>query len=380
MCLHTFLVNHRRWQNNSNALHNVLGIDRTKLWRKGSQTLARHDITKHPNLYLVLLKVSSRQYIGAVPIERPIILKIEGGLGNQLFQFSAGYYLAAKLSKDLVIDQYSIPLSTHHGERKLGFAEFVWPELPNEKSIKVLPLTPNLFTTQAAKRSETFKRVLTKLRMFTSNPHSLPIFSETDDIQDFLSLSEAKKVHGNFQSWKIVEAASSVGFPRSLELRNVSNWIPVHLGQIDLTNSIAVHFRVGADALGNQSFSQPTTQYYQEALALLGASAEMANVFVFSDDLDLAKEKFGGILGSGCHYVYQPNSAPPAEKIFHLSRFKNIICANSTFCGWAGWSIGNSGGKVVVPVPYSDTSALGSRDFPSDWIKLSKKTGNLVVE
>lgn len=322
----------------------------------------------------------SRQYIGAVPIERPIILKIEGGLGNQLFQFSAGFYLAAKLNRDLVIDQYSIPLSTHHGEKQLGFAEFVWPQLPGQKSIKVLPLTPNAFTARVAARNETFKRVLVKLRMFTSNPHSLPIFSETDDIQDFLTLSEARKIHGNFQSWKIVEAASALGFPRGFELRHVSDWILEDLKQRDLTNSIAVHFRVGADALGNRSFSQPTTQYYREALAILGASAEMSNVFVLSDDLDLAKEKFGGILGKDCHFVYQPDSAPPAEKIFHLSKFKNIICANSTFCGWAGWAIGNSGGKVVVPVPYSDTLALGSRDFPNDWIKLSKKTGSQVME
>lgn len=49
--------------------------------------------------------------------EPPVILKLESGLGNQLFQFAAGFYLAAKLRSDLVVDQYSIPLSTHHGER-----------------------------------------------------------------------------------------------------------------------------------------------------------------------------------------------------------------------------------------------------------------------
>ena len=129
--------------------------------------------------------------------ERPVILKLEGGLGNQLFQFSAGFYLAAKLRRDLVIDQYSIPLSTHHGERRLGFAEFVWPQLPAEKSIRVLAWTPGPGATRIAKSSEPFKRVLIKSRMYTSNPHSLPLFSETNDIADFLSLSESKKLHGN---------------------------------------------------------------------------------------------------------------------------------------------------------------------------------------
>ncbi len=315
-----------------------------------------------------------------MPSERPIILKLEGGLGNQLFQFAAGFYLAAKLRSNLIVDQYSIPLSTHHGERRLGFEEFEWPRLPDNKSIKVLRWIPGPFMTRAAVRNGSVKRILLKARMYSSNLHFLPTFHETRDTFDFLSLCESRKLHGNFQSWEIVEAAAAQGFPRRLELESPSDWITQQLLQNDMSHSIAVHFRVGADALGNTSFSQPSAEYYREALARLGASSQMSNVFVFSDDLNLAREKFGDILGNGVHFVPQPASASPAERLFHLSRFENIICANSTFCGWAGWTIGNSGGKVVVPVPYSDTQALGSRDFPAEWIRLSKATGELLSQ
>ena len=61
--------------------------------------------------------------------------------------------------------------------------------------------------------------------------------------------------------------------------------------------------------------------------------------------------------------------------LYVLSLFGGIVCANSTFCGWAAWSIANSGGEVVVPVPYSNGPVLGSRDFPPNWIKLNKHSG-----
>lgn len=315
-----------------------------------------------------------------MPSQRPVILKLEGGLGNQLFQFAAGYYLAAELNTDLIVDQYSIPLSTHHGERRLGFEEFEWPRLPEGRSIKVLRWIPGSIMTRAAVKNVSLKRLLLKVRMYSSNLHFLPTFHETRNTFDFLSLSGPMKLHGNFQSWEIVKAAATHGFPQRLELEYPSDWIAQQLGQNDMSNSIAVHFRVGADALGNASFSQPSKEYYREALVRLGASSKMSNVFVFSDDINLANEKFGDILGKEVHFVNQPAFATPAEKLFHLSKFENIICANSTFCGWAGWTIGNSGGKVVVPVPYSDSQALGSRDFPAEWIKLSKVTGELVSQ
>lgn len=117
---------------------------------------------------------------------------------------------------------------------------------------------------------------------------------------------------------------------------------------------------------------------YKHALAIFGVSGGMSNVFVFSDDIEIAKDRFGEILGGGVHFIRQPDSATPAERLFHLSRFENIICANSTFCDRAVWTIGNVSGQVVVPIPYSDSQALGSRDFRGEWIKLSKISGAAI--
>ena len=74
---------------------------------------------------------------------KPIIVKLEGGLGNQLFQLAAGYYAAAKLDSELHIDQYAIPLTTVHGETGSGFEPFEALSLPNSRNVQLLSALPN---------------------------------------------------------------------------------------------------------------------------------------------------------------------------------------------------------------------------------------------
>jgi hypothetical protein len=88
---------------------------------------------------------------------------------------------------------------------------------------------------------------------------------------------------------------------------------------------------------------------------------------------------FGAQLGDDFDYLEMPNESSPAERLYVLSLFGGIVCANSTFCGWAAWTIYNSGGEVVVPVPYSDGPILGSRDFPPQWQRIDKISGKIVT-
>lgn len=308
----------------------------------------------------------------------PVVLKLEGGLGNQLFEFAAGYYISAKLETDLHLDQYSIPLTTVHGENRAGFEPFVNFSLPNEKKIEFLSPLPGSLTTRIAKRSKFFKKVAIKLRMFSSNPNKLPLFIESNQIESlntFLNLTMPMKLHGNFQSWTIVEMAAEFGFPKLLALRKKPDWIVQLEAEINFTDSAVLHFRVGDDTRINSYFKQPEISYYLSALNILKSKKTFRGIYVLSDDIYRVREMFGDKLGNGFEYLEMPSDSSPAERLYVLSLFGAIVCANSTFCGWAAWSISNRGGEVVVPVPYSDGHVLGSRDFPTNWIQLDKYSG-----
>ena len=106
-------------------------------------------------------------------------------------------------------------------------------------------------------------------------------------------------------------------------------------------------------------------------------STKIKDIYIFSDEIELARERFSSILGRKCNFVTPPATESAAQKQFLLSQFGGIICANSTFCSWAGWSISNNGGRVVVPMPFSDSMKRGSREFPSAWTKVSKTSGDM---
>ena len=313
--------------------------------------------------------------------ESAVVLKLEGGLGNQLFQLAAGYYLAAKLGRDLHIDQYSIPLTTVHGERGIGFDAFGALELPKSRIIKILPNLPNSIMLRIAKQNSFIKKVLIKLRVLSSNPSRLKLFLETNEknsIEKFLDVKIPMKLHGNFQSWDVVEKAALFGFPRVLQLKNQVKWINKLEESFNLNDSIVLHFRVGDDTRSNYFFKQPEPAYYIEGLRLLKSKRKFCKVYILSDDIARVKEMFGEIFTENVQYLEMPEYSTAAERLYVLSLFGGIVCANSTFCGWAAWSIYNSGGDVVVPVPYSDGPVLGSRDFPSKWVQLNKYSGAVV--
>jgi len=307
-----------------------------------------------------------------------VILKLEGGLGNQLFQLAAGYFLASKNEVNLFVDQYSIPLTTVHGEKKVGFSEFQINRLPKDKEIVLLKALPSSMSIMWSKRVPNLKKLLLKIRIWTSNRHRLSMFIETNEESsknDFLNINSPVKLHGNFQSWDIVEKAAHYGFPRILRLQNIPNWIKALEEKIDFEHSIVLHFRVGDDTHTNYNFKQPELSYYLAALQILRGKKDFSGVYVLSDEISRAKDLYGSKLDEDIQYLAMPDESTPAERLHVLSLFGGIVCANSTFCGWAAWSISNSGGEVVVPVPYSDGPVLGSRDFPPNWIKLDKYSG-----
>ena len=315
-------------------------------------------------------------------IQTPVVLKLEGGLGNQLFELAAGFYLAAKLKSELHIDQYSIPLTTVHGETGSGFEPFEVLQLPNSRSVRLLPALPSSFVVKLGKRNMFVKKLVIKIRLFTSNPEKLKLFLETNEAKstaEFFKINTPMKLHGNFQSWEIVEKAAQYGFPRIFRLKNTPKWIIELERLIDFKNSIVLHFRVGDDTRTNYNFRQPSIAYYLEALKIIQSKRKVSSIYILSDDIPRVREMFGDKLGEDFHYLEMPKESSAGERLYVLSQFGGIVCANSTFCGWAAWSIYNSGGEVVVPVPYSDGPVLGSRDFPSNWHQLDKNTGAVIA-
>jgi hypothetical protein len=92
-------------------------------------------------------------------------------------------------------------------------------------------------------------------------------------------------------------------------------------------------------------------------------------VWLFSDDLELAKERASQ---AGIERIFTPDvqALSPAE-ILTLMRFgSGYVISNSTFGWWAAKLSNTSNIEVVVPDPWFRKLEQPENLIPNDWIKV----------
>lgn len=286
-----------------------------------------------------------------------IVVKVTGGLGNQLFQYAFGRQLAIRNNVKLKLDLSSY---MHSNFRDYGLSNFhidaeaaeVW-ELPFRK------------------------RTSKNLRLWWINLIKDKIFSsmEVQKEKHFHFDSTALKfldntyVEGYWQSEKYFKDIEDIlkgelRFKSPLDSKN-SDISKV----IENTNSVALHIRRG-DYLSTTNktiYAQCPIEYYINSINEIAKSVENPYFFVFSDDIEWA------ISNLKINYSYQcikGNEAWVDMKLMSLC--KHNIIANSTFSWWGAY-LGEYKEKVVIAPSkwFVDSCKLNSNDLvPKLWTKL----------
>ena len=114
-------------------------------------------------------------------------------------------------------------------------------------------------------------------------------------------------------------------------------------------NAVALHVRRG-DYLHHPDHLVLTLRYYQKALAYMQAIKTDPEIFVFSDDIEWCKEQFEDV-----HFVELPEDFLQFELI---RACKHFIIANSTFSWWAAFLA--YGATVIAPNQWNKTRLNGS--------------------
>ena len=279
-----------------------------------------------------------------------------GGLGNQLFQFYAGVYLAKKIDSALILDFSKVALSgTVHDSsinqlvvgneyqaqlRKISFfRSLIWrihQKLVREnKHLRILSL--NI------------------LRVYQSNQIGFdPIIAE---------LTPPVEVHGYYQSWRYLEYCRGVGV-EDPKLRTPSNWYECVREKIISEKAIGIHVRRGDYLSLTDSFGILCECYYNDALKKAQAKNPGRNVYVFSDDIEYARTLFPG---TDFNFVLEPIDSIAAESMFLMSACSSLIIANSTFSWW-GAALGNTEKDVYTPQKWFRSLEDPKDLIPENWI------------
>ncbi len=283
-----------------------------------------------------------------------IIIKIDGRMGNQMFQWAFGRAFEAKNGISPVFDDSKETL-------KLGCFKM-------SKEIKTIkkPLWNTIL-----RKTIPFRNLRNKV---TELKFAIPHFEEEVMCLYQPNLFDVKSpayIVGYFQSEKYFDSIKpqlQKDFQLTKSLNEANKKI---LEKIKNTNSVSIHFRRG-DFLKSRvaaHFGNLGEQYYHDAVEYIaGNTTDPITLFVFSDDVNWVREnvKFG-------HETVYVDVNSGKQGYFDLELMKNCkhnIIANSSFSWWGGWLNENPDKIVVMPSPVRPHQPDYDR-IPDSWIKLN---------
>ena len=286
-----------------------------------------------------------------------IIIKLKGGLGNQMFQYSFGHKLALKLNAELALD---IDEDT---ELKGLKQDIVRPFLLNRFNIKATIATPEEIT----RIRSPFKLYLEKLFRKLKNYNYYKFDPQTLNIKDNSYLEghwwQSEKY------FKDIRQQILGDFTLSKDLSTDSEKIAE---SIKLTQSpVSLHIRRGDYA------NDPTTlayhglapiEYYKKAISVIQEKRDHPIFYIFSDDIEWVKENFPL---PALSQIVSDKNIPEYEELALMTLCKDHIIANSSFSWWGAW-LGQDKNKIVIaPSQWITDKDIDTNDiYPEEWIRI----------
>ena len=265
---------------------------------------------------------------------------VNGGLGNQLFQFAYAHRRTSKNGKiQLVRD------SKPREDRPFELDALV-KTCTHKSVIKVtapiyLKYRLAVVRRLASHQLPTLAKVAQAI--FRTNLEMMP-FTYIDLMQDRMN---SRTSAGYFQHWRFVdESWDTFGKDLTSTLSKVE--LPKFL-DLAVKESLVVHVRQGDLNNVKESMGILSLEYYLDAIEFLRKKTGKHKTIILTDDVNGAMKTF---LGQEIDKFVGPESLNAWETLKLMSISPNLITANSTLSWWGGYVAGKSGSNVVMPKPW----------------------------
>lgn len=291
-----------------------------------------------------------------------VIARIEGGLGNQLFQYAAARSLADRLGCNLALDLRGLD---ENGDRPFQL------DLYNIRASIASPQQlQNLPHWHPSRRG----RIRSDLSQIAPAFFSFPVFWPRSFAFDhrFEKISQPVYLVGYWQSEKYF-ARNRASLLKDIQLAvPLPSDMPL-LNQIRGVNSVALHIRRGdyvSNAAASEFHGLCDMSYYHAAVNALKVRFPDIHVFVFSDEPGWAKKNL--ILGVPTHYVDANSMDKGFIDLEFMRHCRHHVIANSSFSWWGGWLCESDLQIVYAPKRWFADAAMDTSDVvPERWIQLA---------
>lgn len=283
-----------------------------------------------------------------------LIVRFEGGLGNQLFQYAFLEYLKLNNS-DVYADVSDYVIHRYHNGYEIE--KVFGCEIRKAEKEQVLSMTMkhDNFVVRALEKALRIR--ICKQSEFYELDRSLIIEPVSIGIDTYFS--------GYWQNVHYVEAVQGIlreklKFREALQGKNRTCY-ECFKGM----NTVSVHVR-RADYLKNKNLGGICDKsYYVKAMEYMVKRLPKPVFLVFSDDIEWCKREFGS---ADKYYIDWNTGKDSFLDMYLMSLCKNNIIANSTFSWWGAWLNANSEKIVIMPKQWTRFS--DSKLMSPGWIRM----------
>ena len=289
--------------------------------------------------------------------DEKVIINLQGGLGNQLFCYSAGYYVAKKSNLNLEC-------------RMTSEFNSIARDLTILSELKL----PGLFTV-SKNRSKTTNRILLQLQgkiinkvnnLLGRKKSGLYVSDSLGYDSNLENFNGPVHLHGYFQTWRYAIAAREVILASLKTEVSLSIYASKLITDMKLKKGLVVHIRLGDyKYTENSFFGVLSPEYYQNALAQL--KPNNYSIYVFSDDISSAKHEYEEAFPPDTIWVDQGDVLSTVETLFVMSHGSAFLIANSTYSWWSAF-LSDSSDFVMAPKKWFKAQEDPLDLYPINWI------------
>jgi hypothetical protein len=261
-----------------------------------------------------------------------IVVKIIGGLGNQMFCYAYAKALQVK-GHDVKIDNSECEIKKLHGGYQL---DKYYIDLSIATKEEISSIFSNSF----------IKKLFSKVGILQKNEirEKSLLFDET-----LLNIKDNRYISGYFQTDSYFKNIRSILLNHFLIKYEISDYGKKIKKLIeDSDNSCSIHIRRGdyTNSINKTIYNTCDLDYYKRALGFIKAYNRKIDFFIFSDDINWVKDN---LQIERTTYVQNIDDKIPHEDMYLMSLCKNNIIANSSFSWWGAWL--NQYNKKIVVAP-----------------------------
>ena len=283
-----------------------------------------------------------------------VYCSIYNGIGNQLFSYALGLFLAKKYKKKLIIDLTK--LNQINFLSKIGLKR----DLQRDFELRRLGFCDTVISFNLIEFIRKIKWLNDKKNIIADFRNTHYDLGEVKQNQNIFSIgwgdfNLVKEVLPEMRKTLSANFKITSKIANALKLIQVKNSVAVHVRRTDFLDPKISGYAIGIC----------NDRYYNNAIRYISEKLENPFFIYFSDDIEYVKNNSDPLNS----YFVEGNAG--YEDFYLMTMCKHFILANSTFSFWAATLNSNPHKMVCVPQFWYNSPRRQAEFVPEDWTKIA---------